>query len=517
MGAIILDFINESTVLNFYLEEMEKDNIAFLQNRNEFKYTIRDAIVSIRDEKDMHKKIQAAKVLWKSLFEASMSYIDSDKRGYDELFKYFDEYVNFEELIFASEAFYRDHTMHCLWVYFLGEYIKRHEEFNFILESMNSSYNTKVKMMSQIEELNLKDELSAFYEVLHSMTKDIKNRDSIRCVSALTHDLGYPIKKIYKINKSISKILPYFSINTFNEFNFEFSNIQDNYIQDFLENLSVNILANSDAKIPSSGEDLRILQDAVYTDGTETVGFNIDLIKTFNKKQLDVLINAASVNYHLVKDMSKHLRYSADFEMFQHGIMSAFLLMKLVKSFENVNQEYITYDNVRSICSDALTAKKNILNAISDHISNGYKISSIKDTSAFLTLIDELEEFSRISRANQNRQFVNEFCKSNIYIQEDYLNIDFIFDNSNIEDLDPEKAFKGRCKRFLTLFDVPNLEESLKIKLRCIGKLSYDTNVYMLEIRKNFANITINEEEKNIPQYLKSRQFYTKDEYINQI
>ncbi|MHA1211837.1 MAG: hypothetical protein ACTSSH_05180, partial [Candidatus Heimdallarchaeota archaeon] len=40
-----------------------------------------------------------------------------------ELFKYFKEFVEFEELIFASDSFYRDHTLHCLWVYFLGEYL----------------------------------------------------------------------------------------------------------------------------------------------------------------------------------------------------------------------------------------------------------------------------------------------------------------------------------------------------------------------------------------------------------
>jgi hypothetical protein len=36
----------------------------------------------------------------------------------------------------------------------------------------------------------------------------------------------------------------------------------------------------------------------------------------------------------------------------------------------------------------------------------------------------------------------------------------------------------------------------------------------MLEIRNKFVNITINNEEKNIPQYLKSKQFLTKEAYI---
>ena len=504
--------INEATVLNFYLDEMEKDNIIFLHEKEEYKSQIKESIILVRDEKNPNKRIQSAKILWKTLFEASMSYIDPDKRGYDELFNYFDEYVNFEELIFASDAFYRDHTMHCLWVYFLEEYLKKHEEFDFILESMNSGYNSRTKILSQIEELNLQDKLSELYKIISDSVKDYNNGESIRCVSALTHDLGYPIKKISKINKSISKILPYFSINNFSEFNFEYSNIQDNYIQDFLENLSTYLEASPYTEL--SG-DYSFLAEAVYSDKEGNFsGFNVDKIKTFNEEQLNKLTSVFSMKYHLVKDMSMHLRYSSDFETFQHGIMSAFLLMKLLRAFENVNVRYSTYDDLKNASFSGTYGKKSILTAISDHTSNGYKINSIRNDSAFLALVDELEEFSRISRANQNRQFVSEFCKSNIYIEDGYLNVDFIFDNSSIEGLDPEVSFKGKCNRFLILFDIPDLEENLKIKLRCIGKLPYNDKVYMLEIRRNFANITIDDKEQNIPEYLSSRQFYTKDEYM---
>lgn len=510
-----MNSINEATVLNFYLEQMDKDSIVFLQNKEEYKSTIKKAIISIRDEKNMNKKIQSAKVLWKNLFETSMSYIDPDKRGYDELFKYFDEYVDFEELVFASEAFYRDHTMHCLWVYFLGEYVKRQEEFNFIFNPMNSQYKSHLKVKSQIEELNWQDRIPGLYKVFSDTVNCHNNVESIRCVSALTHDLGYPLKKINKINRSIGRILPYFSISNFNEFNFQYSNIQDNYIRDFLETLSTGLYVVGE-ELNDYDEDYDIFKDAfdVEKDGDLT-GINVDKIKMLDKKQFSKLLKLMTVKNHLIKEVSKHIRYSNDFETLQHGIMSAFLLMKLLKAFSNIDIQYITYNDIRKIDFVRWISKNEILTAVSDHTSEGYKINAIRDPSSFLTLIDELEEFSRISRANQNRQFVNEFCKSNIYIEDSYLNIDFIFDNSSIDNLDPEKAFKGRCVRFLTLFDIPELDEKLKIRLRCIGRLSYDTNVYMLEIRKNFADITINDEEQSIPKYLKSRQFYTREEYMN--
>lgn len=100
--------INESIVLDFYLEQLQHDNIGFLKGRESHKETIRRQVLVLRATENLHDRILAAKDLWKSLFEASMTHIDPDKRGFDRLFKFFDEYVQFEELIFASDAF-------CVW------------------------------------------------------------------------------------------------------------------------------------------------------------------------------------------------------------------------------------------------------------------------------------------------------------------------------------------------------------------------------------------------------------------
>ena len=43
----------------------------------------------------------------------------------DETMNEYAKLSDVEELIFASDSFYRDHTLHCIWVYFLGEYLKR--------------------------------------------------------------------------------------------------------------------------------------------------------------------------------------------------------------------------------------------------------------------------------------------------------------------------------------------------------------------------------------------------------
>ena len=154
--------------------------------------------------------------------------------------------------------------------------------------------------------------------------------------------------------------------------------------------------------------------------------------------------------------------------------------------------------------------------SISNHTSDSYQIEHI-DENSFLTFVDELEEFSRISRASQNREYVEEFCDTALYMEDGWLNIVFEFNNTNLDNLDPEISFKGRCKRFLSLFDIANLDEYLKIRVTILGKLPTDQNEYVLEIAKHHADIRINGESKDIPKYLKSTQFLTKEEYAKTV
>lgn len=338
--------------------------------------------------------------------------------------------------------------------------------------------------------------------------------DSIYCIAALTHDLGYPIKKVGKINKSISKILPYFSIHNFNEYNFEFDNIQKNSIDSFIEMISEHLTLSID----KNREFERIASKIFKTENNIIVGIDEDRLTKLSEDEIErfkQIGDELEVRVQLKIERSSYISYCNDFEEYQHGIMSAFLLTRVLKAFTNSKIAYSSKSKVEIYDLDYadMFAKKTILSAITNHTNSTFRISEIAGTASLLTLVDELEEFSRISRANQNRQYVQEFCKTELYIEDGVFSIDFIFDNEELDNLDPERAFKGRCKRFLTLFHISELSKELKLRLRCISKLSYDSNIYTLEIRRKFAKISINEVEKNIPEYLKGRQFYTREEY----
>ncbi|MGF7058789.1 hypothetical protein [Brassicibacter mesophilus] len=514
-----MNLLNEITVLDYYLERMKKDEIEFLRNRNSYKIQIKELILVLRDEKVIHNKIEISKSLWKVLFESAMSFIDPDKRGYDKLFLYFDKYVKFEELIFASDSFYRDHTLHCLWVYFFGEYIYGRKEFDFIMGKMkdNKEFRNIDKVHNSLSKSNVKGIFDDFLSITRKIKEVPKCDDSIRCIAAITHDLGYPIKKIHKINKCIKDVLPYFSIYNLSEFNFKYTETQQKYIEEFIESISLRVGAHISYNLDKT-EKGKELEEKLWMTGenNDFVGVNSETLMELDEDELEIIKTSYEAKMTVNRVIDDKLRFLNDFEQYNHGIMSAFLISKTIESFSRSDLSYsdpsdLSIDHYNSYNS---LAKQTIMRAISDHTSRGYQIISIKDHSSFLILMDELEEFSRISRANQNRQYINEFCKTNIYTDQDYLRVDFTFDNTDISNLDPELAFRGRCKRFLSLFRISDLDESLKIKLRCIGKLPYDSNVYELELRRKFASITINGEEKDIPKYLKSNEFYSKEEYM---
>lgn len=170
-------------------------------------------------------------------------------------------------------------------------------------------------------------------------------------------------------------------------------------------------------------------------------------------------------------------------------------------------------DEVNSVLKGDFLTKMEILKASIDHTSAGYQIKTLEDPSAFLTFIDELEEFSRITRADQNRQFINEFCKTGLSWENDTLNVDFLFDNREIPNLNQEFAFKGKCRPMIHLIDIKNFDPDMKIRFSFIGALPDNNNKYVLELGRKLVRIEVNGVKQNIPEYLNSTQFYTTEEY----
>lgn len=511
-------FVDEKTVMRFYLEQMDADQIVFLKEKDGQKAQIRAYIEQLLNEDKMNNKISIACKLWKVLFEAAMTSINQDKSGYDKLFKYFDAYVEFEELIFASDSFYRDHTLHCIWVYLLGEYLKRNEKFRELFQDSENDLhliNLMEELFTHAELIDNYKERYRQFKIMKELMVSVFNKDeAIRCISALTHDLGYPLKKIEKINKSIKKVLPFFSVHDFTDFSFEYGNIQQEFAKKFVDFLSRHTSIN----LGFTGEDERpaeILSRIIVTNEYgSVVSINHDALDALTPEERNLILSSMDYNHTFTAPLYSQFGFWNDFEDYRHGIMSAFLLCKNVRAFQDIDYDIyrddFRYTNFTQL--EQNMAVKHILTSISNHTSEQFRIASLSPDT-FLTFVDELEEFSRISRASQNREYVEEFCDTALYMEDGWLNIDFEFNNANLDNLDPEISFKGRCKRFLSLFDIRNLSPNLKLRVRCIGKLPTNQNTYCLEIARNHAVVMINGESQNIPKYLKATQFYTKEEY----
>ncbi len=503
--------LNEKKVLDFFVNKVKNKEINFLEDKDTISKELISLLNQLQNSSNMHEKITLAKQIWIILFENSMSFIDPDKRGYDNLFNYFEDYVNFEELIFASDSFYRDHTLHCLWVYFLGVYVHKNEDFKYLfkLELEKNKISKFLDDIQKIENNKIKNKLYNFfyihYEVLYL-------NDASYCITALTHDLGYPLKKIDKINKAIRKVLPYYSIKKINEYNFDYSLEQNNYIKEFIKSLSYEVRYDISPKVEKENYDL---VDKFYKsdDDGSLIGINYEFLNSLEDNEQEIILKSIDINSYITQTKNNEIILLQEVDNNNHGIMSSYLLFNLLTCFSNNEIHYKLNGNIskKSYKEHPIDrVKKDILKANIAHTTESFQISSIEGLSEFLTFIDEIEEFSRISRANQNRQFINEFCKSTIYTSQRegkrWFHIDFIFDNNEIDSLNPELTFKGKCKRFLKLFDLKNLDESINIDFKCIGKLKTDKNIYNLLLSKNQFQITINDESKDTRKYLKTRE-----------
>lgn len=507
-----MHFIDEDYVLDYYIALLYQGKIPFLAGRSSLIAQLKVDIVGLKKHDDMHQRIETAKRVWKCLFNSALSSISTDKGGYDSLFKYFDAFVVFEELIFASDSFYRDHTLHCLWVYFLGEYLSHEPTFAPVFSRKTNFLNLIDEVLDIFKREGFPENSYRGMEELKAQMPDVY---VLRCLTALTHDLGYPLKKIKKINQSIQSVLPFFGLDKYTEFDFEYSDTHMPLVREMIQFMSFELNFNPASETKSTEELFEILEK-YFVMSERGSGMGVQpAVPTFSKEMVEADWYGVEWKSSLQPSKLLNIRYTNDFEKYQHGIMSAYLLFRHLSAFRRISM-YQAPDATWNVSKESRRMHNTLMlvfNAIADHTSDSYQIRDISEPSAILSFIDEIEEFSRISRANQNRTFVEEFCKTSLDYIDGCFEINFVFENAELEGLNPEMAFKGRCKRMLRLFNIPKLVPDLHLKLSCIGRLPHNNSTYTIEIKRNFAEIRIDGALQQIPSYLKSSDYYTSEEY----
>jgi len=361
----------------------------------------RDLGVLIDSGAKRFHKTQAAKRLWKHLAERALSDVTSNLRGFGRLSRYFDEYVDYEDLLFAVDRKHRDHVIHSIWVMLLGFYLMR----NFAV-FRDISYGDLVVQVSPNE--------ASRRNVRKTVAAMKKHEKSLWCLIALTHDLGYPIQKTMDANKVMEKMVSNFGVLTQRQFDYSFTILQQTAIDELLNTVSSVIFWGSSARPTIEYE----------------VGRRLDCAKSL--EQLD------------------------------HGIMSAYLLQSHL-DFICETKSIVTLFSLpgfRPISSNAaaeLVAEYGtliaLLASVSFHTTKHAYTTSLNRFGPLLVICDELDEFSRYARSSEDQEWVEVGCRTELECSRHSMQIRHTFDNRKAGEV-MEPFFKGKVGRLDDFFEL---------------------------------------------------------------
>ncbi len=465
--------LNAEKVIDFFEEQLEQEKfLPFLKDpaREQLKKDLSELknIVKNPEQQDyFHNLIQSCALVWKQLFVAAIKDIDPFVIGMDDIIDYFDKFVDFEEILYSSDDFYRDHTSHTLWTYFLSEMLRsKLKELNFMekpIEFIRGSKDSFIQYDQYLEDKHIDEIFKKEFSVdtnlsnakklekILTLISERENLDKIKiledheifedfdaeivitkrkiyleemefwerfpaisCAAFLCHDLGYPLKRIKKISKKVSDILTEFNAQRTTEYGFTFSG----GIRDFL----------------------------------------LEIVEMISR---EYIIKGEFLSFK--KDQDIYMNLLRDSENYEHGLMSAFILSQKVHSILSDATEVSSKINVNNINLAKSLSKMSILKSISLHTCTKKKISDLRKLEDFLIFTDFIEEFSRMTRASMVGSRMPQFCTTEIEIEiKDKMlifNLIYNFDpeGKRIQELDPKKTFIDKVKFIQLHFDIKNV------------------------------------------------------------
>lgn len=267
---------------------------------------------------------------------------DSSKKpvayGIDQLEDYHNKYTKFESLLYGASEYYRDHIFHSIRTWLVGVFCLLHDEDS-------KRFIDAIQIDGVAEKEPFASEINLFEKI------------SMWTISALCHDLGYPLEKSQQILDRTKNMMKEFVSNPTVFSNFSFNGIQDNINEYIVKFMSTKMKkANDD----NDGE----LKEILYNGRIQP---------------------------------KYYLKYTKSLEKSKHGIISAVIIYKMLLYFLesdfNLNDDYIyTKEDARQFY-----IRREILRSISSHTCTD--IYSVKNTtfSSLLYLCDEMQEWGRKS------------------------------------------------------------------------------------------------------------------------
>lgn len=264
--------------------------------------------------------------------------------GIDQLEKYHNRYTKFEGLLYGASEYYRDHVFHAIRTWLIGIFCLLHIKEN------ENPFIDKIQIDGVAEKEPFAKEIN-FFEKL-----------SIWTISALCHDLGYPLEKSQQVLEKTKDMMKEFVPNPMVLSNFAFTGVQDNineYIVKFMSTKMKEVKTDSKSESETDKKDIK--------------------------------------SYHGRIQPKYYLKYTKSLEKNNHGIISAVIIYKMllyfIESDFNLNDDYVySMEDARQFY-----IRREILRSIASHTCSD--IYNIKNTtfSSLLFICDEMQEWGRKS------------------------------------------------------------------------------------------------------------------------
>ncbi len=388
-----------------------------------------------------HEAHKAGLELWRQLMSAAIRNIDPGAKGHSELLKYLKAATEFEDVLYGLEPFYRDHTLHSLWVYLLGvQLMGDGGELNEIAKHLNWYVFNDVKKRGYPKPLEEWACLEKEY-----LNEVIQNKkDAIWCIIALCHDLGYSLAKLRDLNKKVQAVLKFYHLEDYKHVGYKLDIEHQYLVTQLLELMAMEVRITPGSDYPENAdENYEKLLCASITGVEEKVLGKLRQVKNLDLRKLpdlrkslistvssqnkgseecDDIVDLAGKTYDNVltkcfRDDSSYWRLCKALERKEHGILSAFLLFKTVGLFADTSvrspAEEWGLDDEEAIDN---IIRGDILFAIAQHEFAFAHIDQMSSLAEVLILCDELEEFSRLGRQLQSREYHHTMADTDIKI-----------------------------------------------------------------------------------------------------
>lgn len=281
-----------------------------------------------------------------TMTKAALKAMSQNLYGLEALFEYFDTFEEFERVLYGAEAHYRDHIAHTLRVWLTGLHILSEFGTEFSARTADDVIVSRAPYNSP---------------KLYSTEKGGNNRElqlstaelsAMWAIVALTHDLGYPLEKVDRLNSRLEDMVSKFGRIGFSPSQFSFQTQHDHLVR-----LLLSIISSTAKKCPQ------------------------------RRKSPPKWFTHVRTKY-LAK-------FSKSWESFHHGLVSSLLLFKsltyfLESDFCNDEKIGLEYEDARQFMIRA-----EILHSIAAHTTPKVYHLYANTLPFLLILCDDLQEWGR--------------------------------------------------------------------------------------------------------------------------